>query len=408
MALDYGLVEIYSDDSLGVGSYGKVCRAKCGRLHCAAKLLHDTMFEGNDPGTFNFTKKFEQECQFLSTIRHPNIVQYICTTRHPTSGRPVLLMELMDENLTHFLERSATISLPYHTQIDICHDVALALAYLHYNAIIHRDLSSNNVLLIGGGSRAKVTDFGMSKFTDMNTQMTLCPGTIVYMAPEALKASPQYTYKLDCFSFGVLTIQILTKRFPNPGKADEYVEDQRYPNGRVLVQFPEFERRKEDINLIEQHHPLLPIIMQCIQDRDVNRPSAGEFCDQLALRKKDDRYMWSVQQSKDESALVMKLQQELQAKNKQISAYLSELDSKEKEVADLRKKQHLEVLKWKEMAEAEQQKHEDAERTADKELATEMDGKLKIKSDKVNNNSMCVTTKLYTSSLKKYLQNRWW
>ena len=55
--------------------------------------------------------------------------------------------------------------------------VALALAYLHSNAIIHRDLSSNNVLLIGEGSRAKVTDFGMSKLMDMNPRMTPLLGT---------------------------------------------------------------------------------------------------------------------------------------------------------------------------------------------------------------------------------------
>ena len=71
-------------------------------------------------------------------------------------------MELMDESLTRFLGRS-TAPLPYHSQLNICHDVSLALSYLHSNAIIHRDLSSNNVLLIGEGSRAKVTDFGISK-----------------------------------------------------------------------------------------------------------------------------------------------------------------------------------------------------------------------------------------------------
>ena len=111
-------------------------------------------------------------------------------------------MELMDESLTRFLER-LTGPLPYHSQLNICHDVALALAYLHSNAIIHRDLSSNNVLLIGEGSRAKVTDFGMSKLMDMNprmTPLTQVPGTPAYMPPEALISPPHYSSKLDCFS----------------------------------------------------------------------------------------------------------------------------------------------------------------------------------------------------------------
>ena len=222
----YGAVEIYSKETLGIGSYGKVCKAKCGQLPCAAKLLHDTMFGTNDPGISKFVERFEQECHFLRAIKHPNIVQFLGTLRDPRSRRLALLMELMDESLTRFLERS-TGPLPYHTQLNICHDVALALAYLHSNDILHRDLSSNNVLLIGEGSRAKVTDFGMSKLEGMNprmTPLTMCPGTSAYMPPEALITPPQYSSKLDCFSHGVLTIQIATRQFPNPTDATPLLE----------------------------------------------------------------------------------------------------------------------------------------------------------------------------------------
>ena len=236
-----GAGEIYTDETLGVGSYGKVCRARLGQLQYAAKLLHDTMFGTNDPGIGKFVERFEQECQFLRVLKHPNIVQFLGTVRDPRSQRLALLMELMDESLTRFLERS-TGPLPYHTQLNICHDVALALAYLHSKDIIHRDLSSNNVLLIGEGSQAKVTDFGMSKITSMNpcmTPLTMCPGTTAYMPPEALITPPRYSNKLDCFSHGVLTIQIVTRQFPNPG--DAHVED---PTEGILRQVPELERRK--------------------------------------------------------------------------------------------------------------------------------------------------------------------
>ena len=50
---------------------------------CAAKLLHDTLFQDNDPGTRNLVSKFLQECQFLSTINRPNIVQYLSTASDP-------------------------------------------------------------------------------------------------------------------------------------------------------------------------------------------------------------------------------------------------------------------------------------------------------------------------------------
>jgi len=149
----------------------------------------------------------------------------------------VLLMELMDESLTRFLER-AQGPLPYHTEVNLCHDITLALSYLHSNGILHRDLSSNNVLLIAG-SRAKVTDFGMAKLYAVNrTSFTRCPGTLVYMPPEALSDPPVHTYKLDSFSFGVLCVQILTRQFPNPCNRVTRVES---PQSSPV---PEIERRK--------------------------------------------------------------------------------------------------------------------------------------------------------------------
>ena len=176
-------------------------------------------------------------------------MQYLDVVQDRELGLPVLFMELMDESLTHFLERSNK-PLPYHLQVDISHDIALALAYLHSNSIIHRDLSSNNVLLIGPGYRAKVTDFGMSKLTEMDshmTHLTKCPGTTVYMAPEALQDQPLYSAKLDVFQAGVLMIQIITRKFPDPDPAMRRINDSRSPTGVILMPVPETERRQNHI-----------------------------------------------------------------------------------------------------------------------------------------------------------------
>ena len=327
----YGSVEIYIDDVLGIGAYGKVCRAKCGQLPCAAKLLHDTLFQDNDPGTHNLTMKFLQECRFLISIKHPNIVQCLDTIRDPESRRPVLLMELMDESLTKFLERSTTF-VPYHIQVNICYDVALALAYLHSNDIIHRDLSSNNVLLISAGCRAKVTDFGMSKFVDMNprmTPLTQCPGTSAYMPPEALTAPPRYTHKMDCFSLGVLTIQVETRNFPDPGNSTTVIKDARFPTGRAFVFIPEAKRRKKDLDLITSDNPLLPIILQCVKDEEGKRPSADELCEQLASLKRESRYTHSVEQTRDQTSRAQTLELQLERKDEE---HQQELASKEIEL----------------------------------------------------------------------------
>ena len=60
-------------------------RALCDELPCATKILHPTLFEMNDPGTRKIMERFEQECQFLSGVRHPHIVQYLGVSRDPES-----------------------------------------------------------------------------------------------------------------------------------------------------------------------------------------------------------------------------------------------------------------------------------------------------------------------------------
>ena len=282
----------------------------CDDLPCAGKILHPTLFQFNEPGAMSIMKRFQQECSVLSALRHPNIVQYLGLYQDSATQLPVLLMELMDDNLTRFLEQSQE-PLPYHIQVNISHDVALALAYLHSNDIIHRDLSSNNVLLTAG-NRAKVTDFGMAKLFNINratiTPLTMCPGTLAYMSPEALCDPPVYTKKLDTFSFGVLDIQIITQKFPDPGPRMKKVEDPRDPKRRLQEVVPETERRKSDIDLIDPTHPLLPMATDCLSYNEEDRPSAQELCHCLAALKEAPQYRDSVQQAQERSR---ELQQQL-------------------------------------------------------------------------------------------------
>ena len=366
----YQNIQIVKTSSLGVGSYGAVYRALCDELSCAAKVIHPTLFETHDPGARKIMERFEQECRFLSGVRHPNIVQYLGVSRDPESGLPVLLMELMDSSLTQFLEQCEE-SLPFHIQVNLCHDIALALAYLHSNGIIHRDLSSNNVLLIGPGYRAKVTDFGMSKLADANlhmTPMTMCPGTLAYMPPEALDDPPVYTLNLDCFSFGVLDIQILTRQFPEPSQRFKTIEisDQRVPDGSVKVPVPEVERRQYHINLVNPTHPLLPIALNCLKNRE--RPSAQELCHRLAALKEAPHYGESIEQPKrvttdgENVQIIRELQAEarerqrqLQEKDRTITTRERQLQKKDRTIASkewqLQEKDHTIATKERQIQE---------------------------------------------------------
>ena len=348
----YRRVQLLKTKPLGNGSYGAVYKAMCDDLPCAGKILHPTLFQSNDPGAMTVMTRFQQECNFLSAIRHPNIVQYLGSYQDRGTRLPVLLIELMDDSLTRFLEQSQE-PLPYHIQVNICYDIALALAYLHSNKIIHRDLSSNNVLLIGAGNRAKVTDFGMAKFFSVNratmTPQTMCPGTLPYMSPEALDDLPVYTKKLDTFSFGVLGIQIMTRQFPDPGPRTKKVQDPRDPKRRLQEVVPETERRKSHIDLIDPTHPLLPIATDCLTDNEEKRPSAQELCHRLAALKQAPQYSDSVQQAQERSRTatadkedreqlkqIQDLQQALQVRDAQVKEKDAVIATKEQQILQLK------------------------------------------------------------------------
>ena len=346
--IGFKTIQLFKDQTLGIGSYGKVCKAKCDDLLCAAKLIHETLF---DPTAHQLIapqrehrlpiRRFEQECEFLSTIRHPNIVQYLGIYRDPDTGLPALLMELMDDSLTHFLENSPQPT-PYHIQVNICHDITLALSFLHSNDIIHRDLSSNNVLLIGN-VRAKVTDFGMARLGDQNPQathltFTMCPGTDVYMPPEAVQDKPVYTEKIDCFSFGVITVQIITQQFPKPGDRRKKIQLNQ-PGLPPIVEVPisEIERRQNHIGEIDPNHALLQVALDCLKDRDVERPSAQQLCEKVAALKEGTQYSESIKavepkstteqdRSDDREREVRSLRQQVQSFQQIIQSQTSQLD----------------------------------------------------------------------------------
>ena len=318
-SFDYQDITIDKTKCLGQGSYGAVYQAKCNQLSCAAKVMHQALSSPEDPGAPLSLEKFRQECCLLSMTRHPNIVQYLTTSFDRETMQPVLLMELCEGNLTGLLERSPG-PLPYHTQLNIAHDIALAVVYLHSNGLYHRDLSSNNILLDHG--RAKVTDFGMSKLAGIQVQPgTLCPGNVLYMPPEALDEPPTYTDKLDIFSFGVLLVQVLIRKFPSPANrfTTTRVEAcQQFPKGIAHIPVPETTRRQDHLRLIDNAHPLKAIALKCLSDSDKDRPTSSDLSLSLSSLKATPEYARSLREETEE--------RRSRTQPQQLQGYTEELD----------------------------------------------------------------------------------
>ena len=303
-------IKLLRNETIGVGAYGKVCKAKCDDLICAAKIFHETLYDPREEQHTEPQKlhrmpsiRFKAECMHLHNLKHPNIVQYLGETTDTITGMKVLLMELMDGSLTNYLDNYPFDGpIPYHIQVNFCHDISRAISYLHSKHLVHRDLSSNNVLLISN-IRAKVSDFGMVMIYGQDIRktpylsLTGCPGTDVYMPPGAARTSEaEYTEKIDCFSLGVVAIQIMTKQYPSPGKRHKIIKTLDLSDTHsVLVPVSEVERRQNHISLIAPNHPLLAIALDCLKDEDKNRPSAHELCQRIDGLKVHQIYLESQQ-----------------------------------------------------------------------------------------------------------------
>ena len=279
------VIENTPDAKIGSGSFGQVWRGMQRGFPCAVKILKGMNMFIPLPGDVNIeeVEKFRRECRILCDLKHPNIVQHFQTYYHP-SGNPLLAMELLDGNLTNFLKRFTNPSMPDATlakciQVKICTDVASALCYLHSrpDKIVHRDLSSNNVLLSGTTCLsvcAKVSDFGISRLIDheefCKILSTAAPGTKAYMPPESWKFRGEYTEKFDIFSFGVLMLQTITMLPPDPSSRFDDL-------GRFV---PEKKRREDHLSKISGHQ-FENLVCRCLQDDQYARPDAKEINGEL-------------------------------------------------------------------------------------------------------------------------------
>ncbi len=334
---DHSEVVIDKDTPIGNGSYASVYKAHRNELTCAAKVFHLALFQFDVPGKPNIAVQFEEECETLSKFRHPNIVQFLGMVHDPDTQFPVLLTELMDRSLTSLLEESKEL-LPFSLQISISHDVALAIAYIHAEGFIHRDISSNNVLM--RGHLAKLSDMGVTVFTDSkaSSRFTKCPGTEVYMPPDSVREKPAYFQKIDCFSFGVLLIQIITRVYPNPSSrfTDILVTEMSGAVTKFFRPVPEIARRKEHIDMIEKDHPLLELIHKCLNDEESERPVAPVLCRFIMDLKKIEKSEAELNTCKVSNALSSdNLVKEVEGEEGEIQRLQNQLMLREEEIAML-------------------------------------------------------------------------
>ena len=273
---------------LGEGSYAVVVEFQLHGLKCAGKKLHRQLCYSNPEEREKLVSRFEEECQLLSYVRHPNIVQFLGLSYDKETRTPILVMEFLETTLTACLALNGV--LPDEFSYSILNDVATALCYLHSQPepIIHRDLTTNNILLTSDKT-AKISDLGMAKILNLSylqkRQMTTCPGASSYMPPEALSDNATYDCSLDIFAMGVLILHVFCGEWPIPNEPNRI--DPQDPT--KLLPLTEAERRAKFISKISSIHPLMNLMEKSLSNYPPHRPTAqqilAEVREQYYLRK---------------------------------------------------------------------------------------------------------------------------
>ena len=201
---------------IGGGGWGAVSR---GTLQVAVKQFYPDILSPRN------LLRIKREMEMLARVRHPNLVQFIGVvfdeqddvSRNP----PYIITELLDTSLRAAYEHN---QIPQENLCSIFEDTARALDYLHrrHEPIIHRDVSSANVLLKHLPNRhwlAKVSDLGSANLA--KEAFTKNEGAIVYCAPEAFSdqsdtahSETSLTPKVDVYSYGIMLCELATSTFP--------------------------------------------------------------------------------------------------------------------------------------------------------------------------------------------------
>ena len=210
-------VAIREDQVLGRGAWGYVAKGTFRGTAVAVKRVWPEILEQTT------LDRIRREIRTMAQIRHPNLVLFIAAVLNEQTG-PMIVTEILDIALRQAYQANRVGA----NKRRIFQDVSSALVYLHQQRepIIHRDVSSANVLLISSPKDtwlAKLSDFGSANLARYAT--TPGEGAILYTAPEAYPhpptsptPPPPQTTKIDVYSFGVLACEVITRVFPESDK----------------------------------------------------------------------------------------------------------------------------------------------------------------------------------------------
>ncbi|XP_042426942.1 serine/threonine-protein kinase STY13-like [Zingiber officinale] len=163
------------------GAFGKLYRGTYDGEDVAIKLLEKPE---NDPERAHLMEQqFGQEVMMLANLKHPNIVKFIGACRKPMVWC-IVTEYAKGGSVRQFLMKRQNRSVPLKLAVKQALDIAKGMEYVHGLGFIHRDLKSDNLLIVSDKS-IKIADFGVARIEVKTEGMTPETGTYRWMAPYA-------------------------------------------------------------------------------------------------------------------------------------------------------------------------------------------------------------------------------
>ena len=295
------------EKKIGTGSFGKVFKAKIKdkEEYVAIKIIDKEKMKENlreqylTEDIMNEYNKIEKclnrEVDYMKKCSINNINSIKVYNTYNNEEEFVIVMELCDENLMHLLIRKQKFSL---SEIyNILMQLNNTFKIMSLNKIAHRDLKLQNILIKYNNKEktdytVKITDFGISKVYENNTNFETFTGTLEYIAPEILKGK-KYNYKCDLWSLGIIIYMLYFKENPFRGCSQKSIISKLEKMGKNFL--------KKSGNSIFDN-----LINGLLEKESKKRFSWKEYLNHSFFQKKPIEVIFKINKSNEKEKLINK------------------------------------------------------------------------------------------------------
>jgi len=236
-----------------------------------------------------FGDRLEEEANVLKSLSHPNIIGYRAFKKG-ADGVHTLVMESGQKSLfDHIEERCENEEGPFPAEEieKVIRGIASALDYLHTEKhLMHGDMKSGNILVVGEFDAVKLCDFGVT--LPVNSEGKTCDPKSDYVGTEAWSAKEVIsggiiTTKADIFSLGLVIYEMLALHGPHMDKlglddtAASDVSDKSLDDAAFREALGTRPPLPEDVELDETYRTVLELFFFITNEDPEKRPSAREI-----------------------------------------------------------------------------------------------------------------------------------